>query len=199
MNSPIDRAGEPARLQVREQRVLSWQSWKERQRGSGRGRCLPDQHGPEGETGSSPRGLWPGSLAPPQRRCTGPSPGVGEFGDICSHPARACCPSCHGPWLCHAPQKPQLREPSLRGRQRSSSPRGSLLREKQGPFPNSLPAPQGAPGHSPQPGKDRQPRPGWAKGLPAQGHTQRSVHEAKALAVHCNPTFQSAILNLRLR
>lgn len=56
MNSPIDRAGEPAQLQVREQRVLSWQRWKEREQGSGRGRCLPDQHGPEGETGSSLRG-----------------------------------------------------------------------------------------------------------------------------------------------
>lgn len=161
MNSPIDRAGEPAQLQVREQRVLSWQSWKERERGSGRGRCLPDQHGPEGEPGSSPRGRTVSGpvarfVSTTPEKCAGPRPGVGEFGDIC--PARACCPSCHGPWLRHAPQKPQLREESLRGRRRSSSPRGRLLGEKQGPSPTHCQL-RREPWPLTTPGKDRRPLP----------------------------------------
>lgn len=201
VNSPIDRAGEPAQLQVREQRVLSWQRCQERERGSGRGRCLPDQHGPEGETGSSPRGRAvhgpvARSVSTIPGKCAGPRSGVGEFGDVC--PARACCPSYHGPGCATLPRSRSYRRKAS-GAGRAAAATREPAQGKTRPFPDTLQLPGECPAaHHRREG--RQPPPGWAKGLPAQGHRQRGVKEAEALSrCAAHPTLQPAILNLRLR
>lgn len=78
-----------------------------------------------------------------------PAQGGEELGDIwlalgslCSPPARACCPSRHGAFAVpRSPLlslKPQLQEETLPGPGReAAASRGSLLREKQRPYPRS--------------------------------------------------------------
>lgn len=62
---------------------------------------------------------------------------------LCSYPTRACCPSCHGafevPPFPSLSLKPQLQEETLPGPSRvAAASQGSLLWEKQGPYPPSI-------------------------------------------------------------
>ena len=70
-----------------------------------------------------------------------------------SRPARACCPSCHGPFEVPVSPllslKPQLQEETLPGPGReAAASRGRLLREKQSPYPLSTSNVSGPEGQS---------------------------------------------------
>lgn len=105
----------------------------------------------------------------PQRGAQAPARGGEEFGGICSHPARACCPPCHGPSLCYAsPKSLSCGRKVSRAWQRSSS----LTREPALGKTRLLPWKHFSFSGSTWVTNRRQGRtgsrlPGWAKGLPA--------------------------------
>lgn len=164
MKSSIDHAGEPAQPWVPGNREFSAGRAARRERGSlGKGGVYLDQcrFGPEGDTGSSLQGRtlsvgrWPGSSIPPQKRgVQAPTQGEEEFGDswlalnaLCSHPARACCPSRHGPSLCHAsPRSLSCRRKLSQGLAEKQQPHEGACSEKnKAPTLEALAASQGTP------------------------------------------------------